>query len=481
MRVRSGSMTVIAVALCLCGHVASASTIHVPADQPTIQAGIDAAVNGDTVLVSPGTYTGDGNSNMDFHGKGIAVVGNRGSGDSSVAVQSTERAFYFHSGESNSAAVVGLTIANVYSWGLRGSVDCDSGSSPTITSCEFINNFSYDCGAAVVVRGGSRPVVRNCIFKYNIGMHTSRGITGTVACFDASVVFEDCLFEENHAQFGGAVGVVNGSVIARRCRFVGNLAQQYNFEFMLGGDGGAFCLRGAIGEFDECLFLDNKAPLGWDLDTVIGGTGGVVALKASDCSFRNCTFVGNFTSKFTGARAGAFYADSSNMTLENCIVAFNNSFSTTFVDGSGASTFTLTNSDVYGNVGGDWAGGISGQFGVNGNISANPLFCDTTSNNFHLTYSSPCWMTTTQPPYTLGAYPVGCCQCETVGNVDCDAEGVVDIVDLVTLINKLYVDLSPMCCDAQADIDGTPRIDISDLTMMIDHLYVSFAPLRSCQ
>jgi hypothetical protein len=57
---------------------ASAAVIHVPADQPTIQAGIDAAMNGDTVLVADGTWRGPDNRDLNFRGKAITLQSENG-------------------------------------------------------------------------------------------------------------------------------------------------------------------------------------------------------------------------------------------------------------------------------------------------------------------------------------------------------------------------------------------------------------------
>jgi len=66
----------ISALLALAAPPARAGTIQVPADRPTIQLALDAAVAGDTVLVAPGEYAGPENQNLDFHGRDL-VLSNR--------------------------------------------------------------------------------------------------------------------------------------------------------------------------------------------------------------------------------------------------------------------------------------------------------------------------------------------------------------------------------------------------------------------
>lgn len=51
---------------------------HVPTEYPSIQLGIDAASNGDTVILSDGIYTGNGNRDINFNSKSITVTSENG-------------------------------------------------------------------------------------------------------------------------------------------------------------------------------------------------------------------------------------------------------------------------------------------------------------------------------------------------------------------------------------------------------------------
>ncbi len=77
----------------------SAATIRIPLDQPTIQAGINAAFNNDTVLVVAGTYLGDGNRDLDYGGKLIVVKSESGPEltiiDCQADSSAKHNAFYF--------------------------------------------------------------------------------------------------------------------------------------------------------------------------------------------------------------------------------------------------------------------------------------------------------------------------------------------------------------------------------------------------
>ena len=85
-------------------------------DYTTIQAAINDANDGNSVIVADGTYTGDGNRDINFLGKAIAVKSANGPENCIIDCQGDpcepHRGFYFHSDEGNDSIVSGFTIAN---------------------------------------------------------------------------------------------------------------------------------------------------------------------------------------------------------------------------------------------------------------------------------------------------------------------------------------------------------------------------------
>ncbi len=97
------------------------------------------------------------------------------------------------------------------------------------------------------------------------------------------------------------------------------------------------------------------------------------------------------------------------------------------------------------------------------------------------------------PTYTVSqgfwnAEAVPSCCVGLVGNIDCDPNDQIDIVDLTRLIDYLFISFKPLCCDAEANFGQNAsapgatanRPDIASLTAIIDYMFVNFTPLPSC-
>jgi hypothetical protein len=123
-----------------------------------------------------------------------------------------------------------------------------------------------------------------------------------------------------------------------------------------------------------------------------------------------CTFYGN------GAPQGGNISSdcSGTMSVENSIVAMSTQGAGVYRD-SGSSA-QLTCVDIFGNADGDWVGLIAGQYGVNGNICLDPLFCDPTEGDLFLREGSPCLPEHNPDCGLIGAFPQGCSQPSPVGD-----------------------------------------------------------------
>jgi predicted outer membrane repeat protein len=203
---------------------ATADTLNVPSGSyPTIQSAIDAAVDGDEVVVADGTYTDVGNRDLDFGNnlpfgqtRAITVRSANGPANCIIDCQGLGRAFNFDNFEDDSSVVEGFTIKNG-SADYGGGIECYF-ASPKISNCIITGNSAdYDGGGIDCYY--SSPVIVNCVIAGNTAGNDGAGIES----WEGTPAITNCLIQGNAAAaYGGAVDCYNSSPTIANCTIVDN-------------------------------------------------------------------------------------------------------------------------------------------------------------------------------------------------------------------------------------------------------------------
>ena len=347
--------------------LAGAITIHVPADQPTIQAGINAANNGDTVLVSPGTYK----ENINFLGRAITVESSNGASVTIIDAEQTGTVVTFSNGETSASILQGFTIENGDATsviGEGGGISVE-GSSPTIKNNEIRNNKACQ-GNGIGVGFGSPIIEMNIIANNsNAGCGGIGGAGIGLRGASSARIIGNTIVNNSADSYGGGIALWSANAVLITNNVIrGNSA---------GSNGGGISMFNDTSSVVilQNLIEGNRAPTG----------NGVYWSNPPS------TFVSNTITDSPHSSGGStVWADGFGypvVIVNNILVAIGgamNAFTCNFVDFP-AQAFMFN--DAFSTNGTAYSGMCSDQTGKNGNISANPEFLG--SSNFRLKGGSP--------------------------------------------------------------------------------------------
>ncbi|MAT80057.1 MAG: hypothetical protein CMJ29_00240 [Phycisphaerae bacterium] len=213
------------VVLGMASSVTMAETWNVPGDFPTIQEALDIASPDDTILVGPGTYYGP----LDFDNKNMIL-------------KSTDGAdVTFIDGSQTNESLVSMLFCN------------------TPARVEGFTFQNADGGTAV---GFDETII----------------VGGAIRILQGRPVIEDCIFDNCHSGFGGAIHCGTSETILINCDFT-NCSSSAN--------GGAVVMINGLGTFENCHFEGNHATLQGGAIHIVNGEGH----SMQDCSIVNNTSI----------------------------------------------------------------------------------------------------------------------------------------------------------------------------------------------
>ncbi|MDG2200838.1 MAG: hypothetical protein P8K80_06610 [Phycisphaerales bacterium] len=253
---------------------AGAAERYVPGDHDTIQAAIDASVNGDVVTVGPGTWP----EQINFNGRNITVRSSDGAEATVLDGSSTGSVVTINSGESEQAALQGFTLANGWMTGTScsasGALLEVSNASPLITECIFFKSGGDGTDGDISIQNQANPTISNCLFP--------DGATTYVICF-ANLTVKESEFRD--ADTSIMIAHYGGNMLFESCTFTDIAGNDDN--------GLGWAWWDATIEFDACTFTR----INWD------GARKVFNSTTPDPAygvFSNCIFNCHVPSDITG-------------------------------------------------------------------------------------------------------------------------------------------------------------------------------------
>ncbi len=359
------AMTSLAIIFFCLPIVATGAVIHVPSEQPTIQAGIDAAVDGDTVLVAAGTYV----ETIDFLGKAITVRSESSADLTIIDGNQNGSVVTFASGEGSASVLEGFTIQNgtgtvVGEYEYGGGIYCDQ-TSPTIRDCLITANIAGFGGGLHAT--GSSSTFDSCEFCENFALYADGyyedGEGGGIRAIDSDLTVTDCSFMQNHGggwggasvSGGGGIYAIDSDLVVTSCAFSNNEAGESESNC---SGGGIRCISSSP-TISSCSFSSNRADYGGG----IACSGGSPVI--SDCSFQSNVAIGSGWTENWGDGGGVFVVGTSNAVIKESTFSDNRSVNGGGIGCLGGSSLLITDCSIVSNrATSGWYEGFDGGGGI---------------------------------------------------------------------------------------------------------------------
>lgn len=359
-------------------------------DAVTIQAGINSAATGDTVLVWPGTYY----ENVDFLGKDIVLLAKFGPEVTTIdGSRAADPVISLENGESRAATVEGFTItggrgSTGYGPSTRGGGIMSYRSSPTIRGNRIVNNRA-EVGAGIAMGSGlvvsplPFPLVEGNLFAEN---SADDGNGGGLSIEHVSIIVRKNVFRENSCTYDG------GAVKASLGVGSGTFTENQFFDNEAGDHGGGLYLfvppaNPAPMTVESNLFVRNAA---YGLGGGDTGSGGGVGLSEVSGTFANNTLVANVGQGESLSNGGGLLLRNTRASLEveGNIFALNEGSG---IGCAGEVLIGIRTNLFWQNTVGDVGGGDSTcplEWSAS-QIIADPLFCNPATDDFRVASNSP--------------------------------------------------------------------------------------------